>query len=432
MKTDFLMITALPEERDALLAQLPGFKPHPQTRDDARIYFTAEVLAQGHDATYHVTVLSLPGMGRVNAATATNDGILRWHPEYVVFVGIAGGFAQQSVDLGDVLISNQLLDYELQKLRPEAVEVRPSYPPISNRLLQAALNFFDKTWPERIKATRPAAGTPKVTFGPVATGDKVINDPLAIQRLLALSPKLIGVEMEAGGAATASHQGETNFFMIRGVSDLADGRKDSTEVGKWRPYACDVAAAYTIALVQSGLLAPPGPRSLQTNYELISDTVKSTGRALRMFDEIVDQVESVITGSDTPYTPREHRHRYEGGGIELVDKRLGQPVKTITGQDLQKLPTGQLTYINTLERSMENHLLIWNEVYPQLALMIDPIAKARVNQQLKGMVASMKDDLEGILSFLETCGLHLDDHYLNFRHLIKTHGRAPTGGMCPS
>jgi nucleoside phosphorylase len=66
-------------------------------------------------------------------------------------------------------------------------------------------------------------------------------------------PKLIGVEMEAGGAASASFQAasQPGFLMIRGVSDLADEEKDSGEVRAWRHYACELAASYTIALLES-------------------------------------------------------------------------------------------------------------------------------------------------------------------------------------
>jgi nucleoside phosphorylase len=66
--------------------------------------------------------------------------------------------------------------------------------------------------------------------------------------------KLIGVEMEAGGTASAAFQAANTpgFFMVRGVSDLADAAKDADEVQQWRAYACDVAAAYAIGLLRSG------------------------------------------------------------------------------------------------------------------------------------------------------------------------------------
>jgi hypothetical protein len=55
---------------------------------------------------------------------------------------------------------------------------------------------------------------------------------------------------------------EAGFFMVRGVSDLADEHKGSEDAERWRPYACDVAASFAIALLKSGpvpLLTPQLP-----------------------------------------------------------------------------------------------------------------------------------------------------------------------------
>jgi nucleoside phosphorylase len=97
-----------------------------------------------------------------------------------------------------------------------------------------------------------AAASPG-SIGPICTGDKVIANGL-IDEYREVWSKLIGVEMEAGGTASAAFQAANSpgFFMIRGVSDLSDGRKDTSDVAKWRAYACDVAASYTVALLQSG------------------------------------------------------------------------------------------------------------------------------------------------------------------------------------
>ncbi|HEY4388678.1 MAG TPA: hypothetical protein VGN34_29865, partial [Ktedonobacteraceae bacterium] len=80
--------------------------------------------------------------------------------------------------------------------------------------------------------------------------DKVVALKDVLDRYRSVWPKLIGVEMESGGVASAVYQSvdQPGFLMIRGVSDLADMHKDDT----WRSYACHVAAAYTLAFLQSG------------------------------------------------------------------------------------------------------------------------------------------------------------------------------------
>ncbi|MBV6468347.1 hypothetical protein FBQ96_16795 [Nitrospirales bacterium NOB] len=140
--------------------------------------------------------------------------------------------------------------------------------------------------------------------------------------------------------------------------------------------------------------------------------------AIELFDKMADQIERFITKRPTPDVPKEHRLKIEKSDADIVASSHGQVVQRITAQDLVNLPPGQLQHIKVLEQSMENHYAVWSQVYPQLALMDSPVQKARVEQQLRGIVVGMKGDLEGILSFLESCGIHLDDHYMHIRHLV--------------
>ena len=253
---DFVIITALEEERDAVLAQLPEPRQLPPSREDVRVYHWATVpapFAEDPDHRYRVVVTSLLNMGRVEAANATGDAIRRWQPRYVLLVGIAGGIAESDVKLGDILVSDQVVDYELQKITTDGPKVRYSVHRADPRLLGAAQNLPATAWQARVAVKRPRQGTPRRLIGPVATGDKVISFKEVLDAYRADWPKVIGVEMEAGGAASAAFQAATppGFFMIRGVSDLADAAKDAPQVRAWREYACTIAAVYAVALLQS-------------------------------------------------------------------------------------------------------------------------------------------------------------------------------------
>lgn len=252
-RVDFLLVTALPEERDALLRRLPGFERVVPRKDDVHVYFRAQLPVVDGAGTYRIVVLPLLGMGRVNAATATAEAVKRWRPRHVVLVGIAGGVAARSVSLGDLLISEQVVDYELQKLTEQGIEVRWSVHKASRRLYAAALNVLGDAWTKGIEVKRPAEGAPRIHLGPIASGDKVV----AVERVLTeyrnVWPTLIGVEMEAAGVASACFAAarQPEFFMVRGVSDLADAQKNTPAVAEYRAYACDVAASYTVELLKS-------------------------------------------------------------------------------------------------------------------------------------------------------------------------------------
>lgn len=275
---DFIIITALEEEREAVLGKLSRVRRLSPSSSDVQTYYSVRlpvVFPNGSQGIYRLIVLSLIGMGRVQAATATNDAIRKWKPRYVVLVGIAGGVAASGIGLGDVIISDQIVDFESQKLNTGEVQVRWEVYRADPRLLSAARSLKNSNWQQLVKVSRPKAGKPKRVIGPIASGDKVI----AVSKVLELYKKqwhkLIGVEMEAGGAALAAFHAASppGFFMIRGVSDLANENKGKADVEIWRAYACDVAAAFTISFLKKG------PVPLIKSAVALVDRQSTTSRA---------------------------------------------------------------------------------------------------------------------------------------------------------
>jgi len=202
---DFLLVAPLAEERLAVLAELPGHRQLPPERNSILVYYRAAVpayLSDGTEGRYSIVVVSPLGMGRVSAATAVGEALSRFTPRYVILVGIAGGVAGEA-KIGDVLVSEQIVDYELQKLLPEGPEVRFAVYRADAALLAAVQNRLPVDWFVAVKAKRPRRGQPARYIGPVASGDKVVAVKSVLARYQAAWPKLIGVETEAGGVAGA-------------------------------------------------------------------------------------------------------------------------------------------------------------------------------------------------------------------------------------
>jgi nucleoside phosphorylase len=265
--TDFVLLAALEEEREALRRKLPPLAKLPPSGEAVHVYYAGDFpvsFSDGREGSYRVILLSVGGMGRVKAADVAGAAINRWRPRFVVLVGIAGGIASADVRLGDVLVADQIVDYELQKLRSDGPRRRYEVHQADARLLAAASNL-DTTWTELIETPRPVEGAPSRFIGPIATGDKVIAATGALTEYLREWPKLIGVEMEAGGAARAAHGSarKPGFFMVRSVSDLADAAQEDPATRAWRSYACDVAASYTVGLLRSG----PAPLKRRSTAE---------------------------------------------------------------------------------------------------------------------------------------------------------------------
>jgi nucleoside phosphorylase len=126
--------------------------------------------------------------------------------------------------------------------------------PADVALLNAA-NAFRTGWEAFVTQPRPEdEGKPARHAGVIASGGDVIASKDLIAAYREDMPKLIGVEMEGGGVAAAlhSHRLRPRFLMIRGVSDLADGDGNAGMKQRWRAYARDVAAAYTLGLLMEG------------------------------------------------------------------------------------------------------------------------------------------------------------------------------------
>lgn len=258
---DFLVIAPLEEEREAVLRRLAHVRKLPPFAEDGYVYYEGSLSVSARDdgtqyPAYRIIVTSPLRMGRVEANSVATYALRTFQPQVVLLIGIAGGIAGE-VNLGDVVIADQVVDYEVQKITAAGVSPRHRVYEPDRRLFARAQHISG--WESEIQAVRPVPGVPKRLVGVVASGDKVIARGDAFSDLRRHFPKLMAVEMEAAGVqlAALAVAPPCGVLMIRGISDLADEAKDSANVKEWRSYACDVAAAFAVALLKDGPLPPP-------------------------------------------------------------------------------------------------------------------------------------------------------------------------------
>lgn len=252
-QADFVIITALEKEAQAVVSRLENHTVERFQARDIRTYHCGTVSITGTSRAYKVAVVLLPSMGEISAANATTDALNAWNPNYVLMVGIAGGIAQDDLDLGDVVVADQVVGYEYGKVEDERIKPRDHVYPASALLLERVRNFWDDAWAEQVKAIRPKNASrdkSKRFVGPIASGNKVIASKLFQAQLKERWPKLIAVETEAEGvfAAVFDRPQIRGTLVIRGISDMADKAKDDA----WQEYAANAAAAHTIAWLKSG------------------------------------------------------------------------------------------------------------------------------------------------------------------------------------
>ncbi|MFF1768626.1 hypothetical protein [Streptomyces sp. NPDC058249] len=240
---DIAVFTALPVERQSLLDALGAAVPYRWQGQDLHI---ADI-----DGT-RVLVLPPSGMGNVGVAALAARVIGVWNPAQLLLVGIAGGVrgAGDDLRLGDVLVPDQVVGYELSKLtadgaKPRYETYRPDY-----GLLSMAGSVQTQEW--LLSGTAPAAAGPlptrgpKAHFGPVFSGEKVLADDRAVNGLRTAWPKALGVEMESLGIALAAYRGGPGFLMVKAVCDFADSDKND----EWHEYAAAAAAHFSVAVLR--------------------------------------------------------------------------------------------------------------------------------------------------------------------------------------
>lgn len=193
-------------------------------------------------------------MGNANAALEAERAISFFKPWVALFVGVAGGI--KDVKLGDVVAATKIYGYESGK-DGETFLPRPSLGESSYRLQQLADYLGGnqeqiQTWLGRVKGL-PDGLRPSVFVAPMAAGEKVVastNSP-AFKLLRAAYSDAVAVEMEGRGFfQTSFTYPDVLSMVVRGISDVIDGKAESDAAG-YQAVAAATAAAFAIELLSN-------------------------------------------------------------------------------------------------------------------------------------------------------------------------------------
>lgn len=236
-----VILTALPVEYLAVRAYLtnPQQKIHPQ----GTIYEQGQFTDNGQ--TWNVGIVEI-GAGDSGAALEAERAISYFNPSVVLFVGVAGGI--KDVALGDVVASTKVYGYESGKAE-ETFKPRPEIALTDYCLEQRArVEARNGDWFKRISSTEPV---PRVFVSPIAAGEKVIASTKSdVYKFLRSNyGDAVAVEMEGFGFLKAAwaNQG-VSAIVIRGISDLIDGKTASDKIGS-QEIASRNASAFAFQLL---------------------------------------------------------------------------------------------------------------------------------------------------------------------------------------
>jgi nucleoside phosphorylase len=231
--TDWAVIlTALGVEHKAVEAHLKPLEP--STRLSEKIHQNGTIYTQGqfkaHNCNWNVAIAQID-MGNASAGIEAVRAMMQFNPRVILFVGVAGGI--KDVKIGDVVAASVVYGYECGKLTDDRTLPRPKLGEADYDLKQRAQAEARKDdWREQIRSGATSSETTSSVYvKPIAAGEKVIASRKAevYEYLREYYDDAIAVEMEGFGFLKATQQVKNvSAMVIRGISDLIDGKNDDS------------------------------------------------------------------------------------------------------------------------------------------------------------------------------------------------------------
>jgi adenosylhomocysteine nucleosidase len=237
-----VVLTALPEEYDAVRALLKDVRPfnHPAgTR-----YEVAELPVSGWRLA-----LANAGEGNQAMAALTERSISAFAPAAVGFAGIAGALDDE-LGPGDVVVADRVYATHGGREDDNGFRVRPRSWETAHQLLQLAHDVArTRSW-----TAPPSAGSqaPRVHFAPVAAGEVDLRSPTSpLARLLRDGYNdAAAITNEDAGLAQAAHlHHATPMIVVRGIGHTVREEQNVADRRKWRQAAAANAAAFMVSLL---------------------------------------------------------------------------------------------------------------------------------------------------------------------------------------
>lgn len=160
-------------------------------------------------------VIACCGIGKVNAALATQYIIDHFNPKAIINTGVAGGVSPQ-VSIGDLVIGQNSLqhDFDVRNFgypKGTIPSLKTSIFPADPKLIELA-----------VQAARTQVDHNKIHQGLIVSGDQFISSLEQKREIISFFPKTMCAEMEGAAIAQVAHLNQIPHLIVRAISDQAD------------------------------------------------------------------------------------------------------------------------------------------------------------------------------------------------------------------
>ena len=242
-----VLLTFNPNETRAVWKEFTGSEKEPDRR-----------VVRGERSYYHLADIS--GMRIIHAISGQTTGeaqysaieaVQNWNPTEVYAVGIAFGVEPGEQQIGDVLVSEAILNYMHVRVEPNGHDTQRGFPRPASDVLLSRVRELEH-------ARRGQEGWPRIHQGLVLSGDALVDNKEYRDELRVRHANIVGGEMEGSGIERACRE-KTRWLLVKGICDWAE-EKNNPHKERDQIIAARQAAKVVYAIIERGATDLPGRR----------------------------------------------------------------------------------------------------------------------------------------------------------------------------
>lgn len=187
----------------------------------------------------HELILVQSGIGKVNAARATQMLIDFEKPDFIFNIGVAGSLSNK-LNIGDIVLGEKLVQHDFNLVgfgreRGYITNIGDKYIKCSKELISVA---------EKTKIDL------KIHKGVIASGDIFVTEE-KMSKKIHTSFEALCVEMEGASIAQVCYLSKVPFLVIRSISDSPDGSENKMTFDEFLEMSSKNVAKYLKEIINN-------------------------------------------------------------------------------------------------------------------------------------------------------------------------------------